>query len=156
MAASPVKEALGAVNLGKIPGQIALYEQLVDAAEPLFQLKGRTLGEAIAQHAQDLMFYDITLQECKTIEDVIKMKVDEIESKLYRKYNEGMQRALGQRDIVAYIKGDPEYVAAYEILLEVAHVKRQLESIVEALKTMGWSLSNITKLRIAQLEHVNI
>lgn len=154
--ASPVKDAINAINLKRVPTQIALYEQLIEAAEPIFKLEGRKLGEAVAQHAQDLMFYDVMLQECKTIEDVIRMKVEEIESNLYRKYNEGMQRALGQRDIVNYIKGDAAYVEAYEILLEVVHVKRQLEAIVEALKTMGWSLTNITKLRIAQLEHVNL
>lgn len=152
--ASPVKDAIDAINLGRIPAQIALYEQLIQASEPLFTLEGKKLGDAIAQHAMDLMFYDVTLQECKTIEDVLRMKLEEIESNLYKKLNEGMSRALGQRDIVNYIKGEPSYVAALEIVLEVVHVKRQLESIVEALKSMGWSLNNITKLRVAQLEHV--
>jgi hypothetical protein len=53
-----------------------------------------------------------------------------------------------------YVRGDPEYVAANQILLDVAHTRKQLEAIVEAMKTMGWSLSNIVKLRVAQLDHI--
>ena len=98
------------------------------------------------------MFYDLMLQECRTIEETIRVKVDEIESSLFRKLNETSQRALGTRDIQQYIKSDSQFVAAQEIMLEVVHVKRQLEAIVEALKSMGWSLNNIVKLRIAQLE----
>jgi hypothetical protein len=52
-----------------------------------------------------------------------------------------------------YIRGDPQIVEVIQVLLEVAHVKRQLEVIVEAFKTMGWSLSNIVKLRVAQIDH---
>ena len=65
-------------------------------------------------------------------------------------------RALGTRDIQQYIKSEPQYVAAQTILLEVQHTKRRLEAIVEALKSLGWSLNNIVKLRIAQLEHVTL
>ena len=153
---SVVKETYHDINLNRIPGRIAIYEQLIQNAEPLFQLSGKGLEETCKEHAQNLMFYDLMLQECKTIEETIKTKIDEIESTLYRKLHENNQRVLGTRDIQQYIKGEPQYVAAQEILLEVIHVKRQLEAVVEALKSMGWSLNNIVKLRIAQLEHVTL
>jgi len=143
--------------LNRIPNRLALYEQLCDAAEPCFELNGRHLEDACKSHAKDLMFYDMMLQECKTIEDTIRVKIEEIESRLYRRLNEGgSNRALGTTDIKQYIKSEPQYVQAYEILLEVVHAKRKLESIVEALKSMGWSLNNITKLRIAQLEKITL
>ena len=151
---SVVSETLQDVTLVRIPAKLKLYEQLIDAAEPLFELTGKRLDEACKEHAKNLMFYDLMFQECKTIEDSIRAKLDEIESTLYRKYNENHSRALGTRDIQAYVKGEPQYFQAYEILLEVVHIKRQLESIVEALKTLGWSLNNIVKLRIAQMESI--
>jgi chaperonin cofactor prefoldin len=98
------------------------------------------------------MFYDVMLQECKSIEETIRYKIDELESTLYRNLNENSNRVLGTRDIQQYIKSDPQFVNAQEVLMEVIVVKRKLEAIVEALKSMGWSLNNITKLRIAQLE----
>jgi hypothetical protein len=140
------------LNLNKVPGRIVLYEQLIDAAEVCFELQGRNLEEACKTHAKDLMTYDQMLQECKTIEEAIKAKVEEIESDLYRQINETSQRALGPREIQQYIKSEPRYVNALEVLMEVQHTKRRLESIVEALKSMGWSLGHIVKLRIAQLQ----
>lgn len=149
---SIIQETSRELNLSKVPSRIALYEQLIDAAEPVFELSGKNLEEACKNHAKDLMFYDMMFQECKTIEETIRMKVEEIESSLYKRINDSNQKALGTREIQQYIKSEPQYVSAMEILLEVVHTKRRLESIVEALKSLGWSLANIVKLRIAQLE----
>jgi hypothetical protein len=153
---SVIKETLRDVNLHVIPERIAVYEQLIDSAEPLFKLHGKGLEDLIKEHAQNLMFYDVMLQECKTIEETIKSKIEEIESQLYRFYNEGQQLKLGQRDIVNYIKGDDRYVKAYEILLEVSHTRRRLEAVVEALKSLGWSLNNIVKVRVAQVHDITL
>ena len=153
---SLVQDVLGDVQIARIPSRIADYETLIDAAESVFELKGRNLEDACKKHAQNLMFYDVMLQECKTIEDTIKVKVDELEGRIYKRYNEQHQIKLGTNDIRQYVRGDPEYVTAVQILIEVVHTKRRLEAIVEALKSMGWSLNNIVKLRIAQLEDVNL
>lgn len=156
MSESIVKETISEIVLNKIPGRLKLYEQLIDAAEPLFEMNNKSLEEICKNHAKDLMFYDLMLQECKTIEETIRVKIEEIESKLFRNLNETSQRALGTRDIQQYIKSDISYVNAQEILLEIVHVKRRLEAVVEALKSMGWSVNNIVKLRIAQLENVKL
>ena len=141
------------LNLNKIPNRIELYEQLIDAAEPCFQLDGKSLEVACKNHAKDLMFYDQMLQECKTIEETIRGKIEEVEATLYKKINDSSQKALGTREIQLYVKSEPQYIDAMHILFEVVHTKRRLESIVEALKSLGWSLNNIVKLRIAQLEN---
>lgn len=153
---SVVDETVSEIRLGKIPGRIAIYEQLIENAETVFQLSGRGLEELCKEHAQNLMFYDVTLQECKTIEETIKGKVEEIEGQLFQKYHSGMNLKLNTTEIRQYIKGDPQYVKACEILLEVQHTKRRLEAVVEALKSLGWSINNIVKIRIAQLDHVSL
>ena len=150
--ASIVQETIREVNLGKVPSRLSLYEQMIDSAEPLFELDGIKLEEACKKQAKNLMYYDLMLQECKTIEDTIKMKSDEVESQAFKRLMEHSNRALGTRDIQQYIKSEPQYILAQEILLEIAQIKRKLEAIVEALKSMGWSINNIVKLRIAQLE----
>ena len=53
-----------------------------------------------------------------------------------------------------YVKSDPEYVETKSIWVEIEHTKRSLEAIVEAFVTLGWSLSNIVKIRVASMEHV--
>ena len=150
---SIVSDTKRELNLSKIPAQIDLYEQLISAAEPCFDLDGKSLETACKNHAKDLMFYNLMLQECKTIEETIRCRVEEIESDLYKRVGGGSQRALGVRETQQYVKSEPQYVNAMEVLLEVAHTKRKLEAIVEALQSLGWSLNNLVKLRIAQLEN---
>jgi hypothetical protein len=151
-----VDESVRQIALGVIPKQIAIYEQLIENAEPVFQLSGKNLEEACKEHAQNLMFYDVMLQECKTIEDSVRLRIETVEGELYKKYNEGTSMALKTTDIKQYIKGDPQYTAAYQVLLEIVHTKRRLEAIVEAIKSLGWTLSHVVKLRIAQLEDTTL
>jgi len=153
---SVITDTVTEISLGKIPARVAQYEALIAAAESIFELKGKGLEQACKEHAQNLMFYNGMLQEAKMVEETIRGRVGAVESQLFVKYNENNQRALSRLDIGQYIKGDPKYVAAYEILLEVVCVVKQLDSIVEALKSMGWTLGHIVKLRIAQLEDVTL
>lgn len=151
-----VRDTIHSVSLSVIPKRVAEYQALIDNAEPLFELNGLGLEDACKQHAQNLMMYDLMYQECRTVEDSVRARVEEVEALLFRKYHEGQQRALNATEIKQYIRGDTQYVTAYEILLEVVTVKRKLEAVVEALKSMGWSLNNIVKLRVAQLDHITL
>lgn len=153
---SVVRETKAAIDLNKVPGRIDLYEQLIASSEPMFDLDGKSLEKIIKEHAQNLMFYDTTLQECKTIEAVIHGRMEEIEAQLYQKFSTNRQRIMNATEIKQVIKGDPAYVGILEIFLEVQHTKRKLEAVVEAMKSMGWSLNNIVKLRVSQLEHVTL
>lgn len=149
---SIIKDTVHDLDLNKLPKRLAEYELLIEAAQPCFDLTHKKLEEACKVHANDLMVYDMMLQECKTIEETIKFKVEEVESLIFKRLNETNKKVLGTTEIKQYIKSDPQYVAAMEILLEVNLTRRRLESIVEALKSLGWSLGHIVKLRIAQLE----
>lgn len=141
-------------SLAQVPLKLELYENMIKEAEPLFELKGQNLEDAVKAHISNLALYDMLLQECKVIEDYVVQKLETLEAQLHKHYLENAQRALGARDLSMYIKGDPQYVEGASIRLEVAHTRQRLESIVEAFKSMSWSLSNIVKLRIDSLEHV--
>jgi hypothetical protein len=138
----------------KIVEKLAFYEELVSGAEPLFDLKGKLLVDAIKQHVQDLALYSSQLEECRTIEFFLGGKMEEVEASVYKHYLDSKARALSATDLKMYVRSDPQYVEANQNLLDVAHVRRQLEALVEAFQTMGWSLSNITKLKVAQQDHV--
>ncbi len=142
--------------LDKIPAKLEIYELLIKQAEPLFDLDGAVIEEACKSHLSNLALYDMMLNECKTIEYYLETKKDEVEAEKHRYYLENSQRQLGARDLSMYIRGDPQVVEVIQIMLEVSHVRRQLEAIVEALRTMGWSLSNIVKLKVAQLDHTTL
>lgn len=140
--------------LAKIADRLANYELIITSSEPVFEMSGKKLEELCKQQPQDLSMYNLLLQECKTIEQYVEAKAEEQEGLLYRKYIESGARALGATELKQYVKSDPAYVEIKSILTDVNHIKRSLEAIVSALETMGWSLSNITKLRIAEMDHV--
>ena len=91
---SIISDTATEIQLGRIPKKIAEYELLIEAAAPVFQLSNKGLEESCKEHAQNLMMYDIMLQECKTIEDVIKIKVEEVESSVFKKLNEHMRQMI--------------------------------------------------------------
>lgn len=143
-------------TLQEVVARVSLYEQLIEAAEPCFQIEGRRLEEVLKQHASNLLVYDTALQEAKAIEDLVKKRQDEVKSAHWKKYNENYSRQLNTRDIEAYIAGEPDYAQVVGVVLIVVEVKRKLEAIVNALTSLGWTLNNIVKLRVAQLDHVTM
>jgi hypothetical protein len=113
---------------------------------------GDPLMEICKRHPMNVYQASKFLNEMKAIEDFIKARISAVESKLWKKYNENYARALSTRDIQAYLAGEPDVVVLVELQLEVNYVKRQLESVYEALKDLGWQLKYITELRIAELQ----
>lgn len=140
-------------TLDAIAKRLEVYEVLIEESKPIFELKGKRLEELIKEQAYNLVGYDQLLQECKTIENFMGSKLETTEAHLHKHYLENSQRALGARDLAMYIKGDPQFSDVNQVVMEVAHIRRQLEAIVEALKSLGWSLNNIVKLRVEQLDH---
>lgn len=140
--------------LAKIADRLANYELVIKSSEPLFDMSGKKLEDICKSHPQYLSMYNTLLQECKTVEQYVETKVEEQEGLLYRKYIDSGARALGATELKQYVRSDPAYVEIKSILADVNHIKRTLEAIVAALETMGWTLSNIVKLRVAQMDHV--
>lgn len=153
-----IADAKRAIKQNQVPAKIAEYELLIDESEKLFELNGKKLEDSVKNHAKDLMFYDMMLQECKTIEYIVKQEMEAVESNLFTKLTSigHGQRAIGTREAPQYIKGDPAYVNLYQILIEVQYTRTRLEAVVEALKSMAYSLNNIVKIRVSQLEHTTL
>jgi hypothetical protein len=143
-------------NLLLVTEKLDEYDSDLEKAEQLFNMEGIRLEELCRKHPRALAFYDKKLGELKTIEDLIQSKIKEIESVHWKRYNEKYSRALSTQDIRAYIAGEKDYITMYEVYLEVMNMKRQYEAVVESLKQMGWTLNNIVKIRVAQLELIEL
>lgn len=139
-------------KLDEIIPMLYRYEKHIKAAEPIFNLEGRKLEEIIRTVPQYQATYDGDLQELKALEDWINNIKEKKVGKLWKKYNEGYSRALSTRDIQAYIAGEKEIVDLNQIIIEVVLLKNHTLSIVEALKQIGWMVSHITKLRVAEMQ----
>lgn len=142
--------------LHQVVEKVNLYDALVGTAEPMFQIDGRRLEEVLKAHAFNLITFDTALQECKSIEDLVRDRLDRVKSSHWERLNEKHSRSLNTKDIEAYIAGVPEYTEVLSVVLIVVEVRRKLEAVVNALTSMGWSLNNIVKLRVAQLDHITM
>lgn len=139
-------------KLEEIIDLLPKYEQRIHAAEPLFKLEGRRLEEIIRTLPHHLASYDESYQQLKALEEWINNIKEKKVGRLWKKYNEGYSRTLSTRDIQAYIASEKEIVELNQIIIEVTLLKNNLLSIVEALKQLGWMLSHITKLRVAEMQ----
>lgn len=128
------------------------YEKQITAAEPIFKLEGRKLEEVMRTLPHYQASYDQSYQEMKALEDWVMNIKDKKVGKLWKKFTEGYSRQLTAKDIQAYIAADQEIVELNQILIEVVVIKNNLNSIVDAIKQIGWMCSNITKLRIAEMQ----
>lgn len=150
---SAISELSGS-NIVKVAEKLVLYETMIEQAAIHFELDGKNLEDACKKQSQNLMIYDVALQECKTIHDLVDSQRDAVKSNHWKRLNEKHSKSLSTKDIEAYIAGEPDWIQMTELILEIVETRRKLEAIVEALKSLGWSLSHIVKIRVSQLEHI--
>lgn len=139
-------------KLGEIVPLLPKYEEKIAAAEPIFKIEGKRLEEVARTLPHYQSSYDQSLQEVKALEEWLINIKEKIVGKLWKKYTEGYNFKLSTRDIQAYIAADKEIVDINQILIEVVYIKNNLNSIVDALRQMGWMVGHMTKLRVAEMQ----
>jgi hypothetical protein len=130
------------------------YSDKIDEAAPIFDIEGKRIETLHRELPSNLVRYRQIADELKTLEQFLLIKKEKAESDAYRKFKEGSNRALQPSDIKAYVPGDKDVISWAELGLEVTLLRRKAESIVAALETWSWRISDITKLRIAELQDV--
>lgn len=144
--------ANASADITSVIKRIQAANDYLDTAEEKVSFGDKPLMEICKTHAKNIWYTTRHLNEMKALDDFFKAKIAAIESKHWKKYNENYGRALSTRDIQAYIAGEPEVTAMVELQLEVNYVKRQLESLYESLKDLGWQLKYVTELRVNELQ----
>lgn len=140
-------------DFSKIVSYLEKYDQYIVDAEPLFQLVGRKLEEVNRTLPGHLSRYKQLFDEIKSLEDFLSnVYLTRIVSRHFKAYNEKYPRALSTKDITIYIDNEEDVVTTKEIIIEVKIIKDKLQSIVEALEQLGWSLKNIVELRINEMQ----
>jgi hypothetical protein len=140
----------------KIANAQIRFEVLINEAGQHFELDDKKLEEVCKNQVKQQHLYEVALQECKSIIDVLELHRDYVRSLLWQKYNENHKRTLTAKDIDIYISSEKEWLDIMEIILNINETRKKLEGIVEALKQLAWSLTNIVKLRVHQLEHATL
>jgi hypothetical protein len=127
------------------------YEDDIQAVEDRIRVRGKTQGRANEEQAAWIAYYDERRAEVKALVKFIQLRVDATRGRLFRQYTENSSRELTERGKEKYIDHDPEYIAINEILIEVEEVLDKLTSIVDAFRTRGFALRNLTELTVHQI-----
>lgn len=140
---------LSKLGLVKLIGQ---YDLQLDQLEGLIEIKGKKLEHANRENPAWQVYYDQKRAELNTLSKYMEADVKRVRGSLYRKYVENSSRDWGDRAIEKLIDNEPEYLAKYELYLEIEELHEKFKSAVEAFKSRGYALNNITKIRVAAIE----
>lgn len=137
----------------QLPSIFAKYEKKIAEAEPLFKLEGMRLEVIARSLPYHQVEYEEFSQDMKQVMKWLENYKAKVESRLLKNYMQG-QRALGAREINAFIAGEQEIVELNQLLIESNLLHSKLDAIVEGFKQMGWMVGAIVKLRVAELSEV--
>lgn len=147
--------ALGS-KLEHLPDILERYENELDGAELQIKLEGKKLEHANVENASWQVFYDQRRIELKTVVDYLDARVQKIRGRLFRSYTESHQRELSDRAKDKYIDNEQAFLDMYELYLEAKELYNKYQAVVDAFTTRGYALNNITKIRVASLEDVEL
>jgi hypothetical protein len=92
------------------------------------------------------------LQEIEAILNYLNIELRRLRSMYFKKYLENYQRALSSRDVDRYVDGEADVVDYEKIINEFALLRNKWLGLLKALDQKHWSISNVTKLRVAGME----
>jgi cell fate (sporulation/competence/biofilm development) regulator YmcA (YheA/YmcA/DUF963 family) len=137
-------ESLGK-KLEKLPGILREYEDEIENVKSILSIKGKTL-KVCNRDAEHQFFYDEKRKELSTLVKYMDAKVNATRGRLYRAFTENSPRELSDRARDKYIDNEHDYLIMYELYLEVKELYEKYEAIVDAFRSRGYAINNLTKL----------
>lgn len=144
-------------DLSAIPDALNWYIQELDSAHKIIDISG-TLMSANQNQPGFIAYYDAMHTDLDSILELVQQKYKILRANALRSIadNPPTNVKLSVSDIKLLAECDPEVVTFEQIVNEVKYVYRQYSSLLKALEQRGYTLNNITKIRIAGLEEVLI
>lgn len=122
-----------------------------DAREHL-RIKGKTIGQANYEQPGYYQMYIVMKKELEQIVKLVELDVNRVRGTLYRRWTENSNVELSERGKERYIEKEPEYLDAAKRLLEVEELAQIYDGIVKSFEQRGYTLRNLTDLRVNSLD----
>jgi len=139
-------------NLSNLGDVLDVYTDILHGAEDDLMITGKTLHDANRDQPLHMSYYGQRLVEVKTIRKYVDARVDQVRGTLWVGYKERHSVALGTRDIDQYVNKEDSYVAMSDMSIITSELLNQFEMLLEAFKSRGYALRNITESRIAEVQ----
>ena len=140
----------------KLPDVMEEYERALDGVDELINIKGKNLEKANREQPAWLIYYDQRRVELRTLDKYFDGRLKKVRGKLFKTMTEKGQRELSDRAKDKYIDNEVAYLNMYEVYLEVNEMYEKYCSVCNTFQQRGFTLNNITKIRVASLEDAEI
>lgn len=144
---------VGYIKLPDILDQFAT--DLIPAKKQLDN-DGRLLETCLSKNSALMHYYDERRIRLHSLVKFFRLEVDRVRGEKYIQYNENYSRSITIQMMNKYIDAEEDYLNVYKILIEVEEVYENYVSTVDGFKQRHYELTNMTKLRIANLEFAEI
>ncbi len=142
-------------DMSLLPDMVEFFHKQLADAQTETKIRG-----SLEKNSQDLpgivSHRFNQLQEIESVLKFLNVKYDKMRSDHYRRYLERYNRELSDRSIEKYIDGESDIVDMNNLINEVALVRNKYLGIMKGLDAKGFSLGNITRLRIAGMNDAEL
>lgn len=132
-------------HLEKLPDILEEYEKSLEDVRSIVKIKGKSLREA-NRDAEYQFFFDEKRRELNTLVKFMDVKVQATRGHLYRLLTENSPRELSDRAKDRYIDNEPSYLTMHQLYLEVKETADKYEAAIDAFRSRGYAVNNLTKL----------
>lgn len=139
-----------------LPDILDLYDSVLEKADTDLAITGKRLEVSNSENSSLMHYYDQRRVELHTLVKFFKAEEKRVTGQLYQSYKENHSRALTVLEIGKYIDNEDAYIEVHGLLLEVEERFELFQSVVNSLTSRNYALSNMTKLRVASLENIEI
>ena len=140
----------------KLASVLSAYDKELDEVEERLSLKNKTIERSNMENPTWMSFYDQKKVELKVLSDFMDMKVDQTRGRLFMRYKENHMVTLNASEINQYINNEDAYIEMCNFRFEVQEVYEKYKQVIEAFRTRGYALNNITKMRVAAIEDASL
>lgn len=139
-------------DMSNLPQIIMKYDEALIGVEKNLNLEGKSLERANLEHASWQSYYDERRIELYSIMKQAEDYVSRVKGEFWVNYTERFSIDLSARDKDMYINKEPTYLNAKRLYNIVVEMYKKYEAVVDAFRSRGFSLRNITNVRVAALE----
>lgn len=140
-------------ELEPIVSKLSNYRKLAEDYKKHLELEAKLLGEANKEQPAWFAYYDEKRVELYHFNKLTEACVEMVKGKLWTMLQKSNQYSAKTTDLEHEVKSNDDYFAFYKIQLEVEEVYKLYCSIVDSFKQRGFTLKNITEIRVNSLEH---
>lgn len=138
-----------------LPDFITHYENELVLAKNEIKLHG-SLEQNLSRLPGQTDYRFSQLQDIEAILNYLNIQLRKIKRNYFQQYLEKYNRALTSRDAEKYADGEADVIDFELLINEVALLRNRYLGIIKGFEQKSFSISNISRLRCAGLENIEI